>query len=313
MFASDRDTKGVVSAYGISVVVHVAVLLLFLSYARNREMSSEKYSLTEITFLESIPDIEKPMQIEKPRNVFDFLKQAIPVKASVIQPANSIPAIKPLQTSADMLKKPALSMDKSAGKLTAKLNTIDLDNEIGKNKLSPALIKKNIETAGKSTELQTGTRAINLDNSKNTALPKTGSPIQLALASGQNTSKKMAREIIISKTPEPVKKEDNSGAVNIPQKQALLIQGNVSGRRILVSKKPLYPRWAQDSGITAAVTLFFTVTASGEVKSTAMIERTSGYPELDELAREALLAFRFEPLTSETDQTGYATFRYMLE
>jgi TonB family protein len=93
------------------------------------------------------------------------------------------------------------------------------------------------------------------------------------------------------------------------------IGGPVGDRKILRRHVPEYPAWAEEKGISAVVKIFFTVKADGSIRRTLRVVRSSGYAELDSLAKDALLAWRFSPTdaSSSADEAwGVITFRFTL-
>lgn len=92
------------------------------------------------------------------------------------------------------------------------------------------------------------------------------------------------------------------------------IGGPVGDRKILRQHLPEYPAWAEEKGISAVVKIFFTVNSDGTIRRTLRIVRSSGYTELDQLAKEALLTWRFSPTaTRSSDQAwGVIVFRFTL-
>jgi TonB family protein len=98
--------------------------------------------------------------------------------------------------------------------------------------------------------------------------------------------------------------------------QGFEIGGPVGDRKIMHRKLPEYPDWAEEKGITAVVVIFFTVKPDGSLRNSMRIERSSGYPELDQIAKDALMQWRFSPTSadSSTDEAwGRITFRFTLK
>ncbi|HAM36901.1 MAG TPA: hypothetical protein DEB40_09630 [Elusimicrobia bacterium] len=94
------------------------------------------------------------------------------------------------------------------------------------------------------------------------------------------------------------------------------ITGPLSHRRILSLALPRYPRWAEESGVEARISLRLSVTADGKVKPEPWIEQSSGFPEFDAVAREAVLTIVFEPLSGDEtprEEWGVATFNFRLK
>jgi len=93
------------------------------------------------------------------------------------------------------------------------------------------------------------------------------------------------------------------------------IGGPVGDRHITHRQLPQYPAWAEEKGISAMVKIYFTVRPDGTLRTTMRILTSSGYAELDDLAREALAQWRFSPTeadSSESTAWGVITFRFTL-
>jgi TonB family protein len=90
------------------------------------------------------------------------------------------------------------------------------------------------------------------------------------------------------------------------------ISGPLANRPVLFKQIPEYPAWAEAKGIQAAVTLQFTVSPEGNVRSNIMVARTSGFTSLDQLAVDALRQWRFQPLPEDQmrDELGAITFTF---
>jgi TonB family protein len=319
MFANDFDRGGVTKSYLFSITVHLLIIFLIFFYQQKQKSKLADYTLTEITMIQEIPDQPKPIQpvqIEKPKSMMDILKQVIPIKQNAqieIAKPKSLDIEKP---KLEMQKPEALSLDKTKLEdLKPAAKAIDLDNEIGQKKISPAMVQAQIDLQKKqalasapSTKIDLGTQT-----KKSSILPA-ANPGGISLSSnrGTQTGIKQSSFKLGKPTPEPKKSLATENIV-IEKQQALLIQGDIAGRQILVAKKPPYPRWAQEQGLEATVTIYFVVRSDGTVKDNLIVERSSNYPELDNLAKEALLQFKFAPIPGSDDQSGYATFRFMLE
>ncbi len=108
----------------------------------------------------------------------------------------------------------------------------------------------------------------------------------------------------------------SAGAVAAPKKKKEMFQltGELKDRPRLHQEVPQYPAWAEQKGIEAAVVLQFSVEPTGVVKDAIVVVRTSGYPELDELAKKALRKWKFVPLTDGENrvEVGTITFNYTL-
>src|SRR5262249_33984153 len=112
-----------------------------------------------------------------------------------------------------------------------------------------------------------------------------------------------------SSPPDPVA---SSHEQYFAQKNSM-IEGPLSQRAVIHRVIPAYPTWAEEQGITGTTRLHFTVTKDGEVKPDIQITLTSGRPELDQLAIEALRHWHFAPSPfGDSSQWGIITFFFSL-
>ncbi len=93
------------------------------------------------------------------------------------------------------------------------------------------------------------------------------------------------------------------------------IGGPVGDRKIAHRRLPEYPAWAEEKGISAMVKVYFTVRPDGSIRTNLRIVTSSGYAELDDAAKEALMQWRFTPTSGDSSETaawGVITFRFTL-
>jgi periplasmic protein TonB len=88
----------------------------------------------------------------------------------------------------------------------------------------------------------------------------------------------------------------------------------VGDRKILKRSLPEYPAWAEEKGVSAVVKIYFTVRPDGGIRRSVRVLHSSGYTELDNLAKEALLAWKFSPTgaSNNAEAWGVITFRFTL-
>jgi protein TonB len=99
------------------------------------------------------------------------------------------------------------------------------------------------------------------------------------------------------------------------EEKVMTITGPVSRRKLIRKVYPKYPSWAEEKGVEGEVDLKFWVSPEGMVTSVELI-RTSGYPDLDSKAMEAIKKYLFSPLGKEEDQEeqwGTITIKYTLK
>jgi protein TonB len=97
-------------------------------------------------------------------------------------------------------------------------------------------------------------------------------------------------------------------------KKSFDIAGPLNNRPITHKVVPQYPSWAEEQGIIGSVRIYFTVNPEGTVRPNMSVRQTTGYPELDKLAIEALRQWKFAPFESsdEDNQWGIITFTFSL-
>jgi TonB family protein len=92
------------------------------------------------------------------------------------------------------------------------------------------------------------------------------------------------------------------------------IRGPLANRPILRKVIPQIPEKFKKSGLFTSVSLRFEVISTGEVKKSIEIVQTSGYPELDKQAEDALVQWKFAPLKEYgTVQWGIITFNFKVK
>ena len=91
--------------------------------------------------------------------------------------------------------------------------------------------------------------------------------------------------------------------------------GPIANRRVIETRKPLYPDWAKHDMVEGSVTLYFIVRPDGSVKENVLVQRTAGFEDFDDSARTALRGWRFAPLTGGRtgEQWGTITFNFRLQ
>ena len=88
------------------------------------------------------------------------------------------------------------------------------------------------------------------------------------------------------------------------------LEGPAGGRRILRRVLPSSPDWLSRRGLELSVVIKFQVLANGAVGE-GVIHKTSGFPEVDRRALEALRAWRFAASRS-SETWGKVRFRFLM-
>lgn len=93
------------------------------------------------------------------------------------------------------------------------------------------------------------------------------------------------------------------------------IDGPAGNRSIVKRVLPESPAWVAQRGLDLSVQIKFQIDAMGHVKAGAVIKRTSGFPDIDRRALEAIKKWRFEPLHGRPDAAdawGNVTFKFVM-
>jgi TonB family protein len=107
---------------------------------------------------------------------------------------------------------------------------------------------------------------------------------------------------------------NSAGSGHGQTKKGFEIAGPLNNRPITSKVIPQYPAWAEEQGIIGSVRIWFTVNADGSVRSNMRVTKTTGYPDLDKLALEALRQWKFAAFNTadESSQWGIITFTFSL-
>lgn len=115
--------------------------------------------------------------------------------------------------------------------------------------------------------------------------------------------------------PETQQGNTSRGGSGVPAAlgSAAGVTGPLGERALLHMELPEYPVWAERQGIQSSVRFRFWVSPDGHVIRIET-KRRSAYPELESLAREALLRWRFAPLPrgNLSEEWGEVTVRWRL-
>ena len=92
------------------------------------------------------------------------------------------------------------------------------------------------------------------------------------------------------------------------------LEGPAGSRRLLKRTIPTSPDWVSQRGLDLSVQVKFQVQSDGGVKPGAVIKKTSGFPEIDQRAVEALKRWRFDAATggASPETWGIVTFRFLM-
>ena len=295
-----------------SIVAHASIFL-FLGSRKPSEMGS---FITEITYQDEsaaqMPEALKPQSrvgyLIPPSNLDDMVRGA---EGSGPPGVGSIGGEASTQAIVDLSAK----IDRSQA-------TINLDRyEEGDE---GALAVVHIASKGgnvKTTEEILAEKPISL--AKN--LPRgTGGTGSMRIGSTIGITQQTPA-IKIDKLPPPPKTSNIGKQVEKQIEQKLKVEttgpctqislaGPIASREILKKLLPKYPAWCLNQGISGVVKIKIWVEPSGNIREGALIEVSSGYPDLDQAVVNALKTWLFAPLPAnvvQESQWGVITFRFV--
>jgi TonB family protein len=143
-----------------------------------------------------------------------------------------------------------------------------------------------------------------------------GKPIDLT---GREPASKIAPQVIRSASPANGNPKNNQTAIitgETPIRIGYIVAGPLKGRQIVAKVLPEYPEWARARGLSdVEITMRIEVTPDGTVRTNVMLDRSSGYPQWDQIAMAALGRWQFAPLAADARpeiQWGEITFIFRL-
>jgi TonB family protein len=107
--------------------------------------------------------------------------------------------------------------------------------------------------------------------------------------------------------------KEHGGGVGPDGGVSFTVEGPLGSRRILARVSPDSPDWVATRSLDLTVTVRFQVLPDGTVKPGSVIQKTSGFPDIDARALKALSRWRFQPASARSDASevwGRVTFRF---
>jgi TonB family protein len=304
------------SSVSISIAVHLLVLAGYLSMSALDTVVEPP--IREISFID-LTEVEK-----KPENV---IKKSSPPPA-VSRPVETQPEEQPEIATAGSpapitLGNDRIFLDSRRKQAPINVNQIEsVDKNVAQTKddflqVSPAIGVKRDENVSKPKALDLGqNREMLIASTQQTSgafpIAQTGKP-QIDLSPGQVVTGSTESMTSDFGAAPPVQKKDTPELK--PQETQTIITGVLANRKILKKVIPPFPRWAKMQGISATISLNFTVMENGVVKENVIVNRTSGSLQWDKIVIAALKNWQFVPLDKRgvrEDQSGVITFQFIL-
>lgn len=285
---------------GVSLIIH-ALLLLWLIL--HRTMAPESEVLTEITWIEPEPI--------RPAAAAASIKPSRPVWRTPPAPMQTPEHFVRKTEKSDFAPRPQM-VRAAKDRLQSKLVSLERTTQRDRPKiasLATSRISDRPSLAAVPDRSATERGSIALDRNEST----NARPVQLA-----RSDKPQARSAVrLGTIPEKTVTQANVASADSTARRmidGMSLVGPVADRMLISYGKPGYPDWAKREGIEGAVDLYFIVLPNGKVKENILVQRTSGFKDFDRNAIDALIAWKFEPLSGGRtgEQWGAITFDYRL-
>lgn len=289
-------------AYGASVVVHVLLLLLWLG---TRTATDELEGVTEITWIEAVPVPSPPPRVEVNRSAPDPGKRVLPSQRKEAEQfvRQDHAELAPVQDQAAL-------RDRMRDRLESlRRESSDTRTQIA-SLTTPAATVTRAQPAG----LPNGDMHADPVQLTRGDKPVAAPPLQLTRTASPGRALPPPERIRQSiARPEAVPAAPTTG-ISREVLAGVTLTGPVADRELLSYETPEYPDWAKRDAVEGSVRLYFVVLPDGRVKENVLVQATSGYEEFDRNATDALLAWKFEPLTGGAvgEQWGSITLHYRL-
>jgi TonB family protein len=130
------------------------------------------------------------------------------------------------------------------------------------------------------------------------------------MTSEKGTVQAKVGNTLTKKEDDKVLRDDESDSLPEPAEEFLI----TSMPRALEEIRPVYPKWAKEQKISGSVIFEILIDKKGTVRQATLLRGL--HPELDKLAKEAIMKFKFKPAYIEKEATAvrikYA-IKYLLE
>ena len=357
-------------AFLFAIILHAAPFGYLWKHYEAKKKNINTITLQNVDLMDIEPErpavVEPPVEVQKPKSAFDFIKMALPTfkKPPAIESPREItmaPKIKePQLTEPEKLIDKHLSNRNPAPEIKLNLNkdaAVPKIAEISRiqnfakanepRKAEPSLKLEEVGRRAVAPQIQTPSISLNRSNNRaaDVSVAPQVSPIAPVRTSSERLMDRQApstykkpsiapplgyerrgaqvsldqpRDVVrgtlkpIVESIAPKTQKNEAPAKFEISKNKVQITGPLSSRKVLKSYVPDYPAWARAQNIEADVAIRFTVSSDGSVRDNPVVSRTSGYPDLDKMAIEALKKWKFSSASVGQDQWGEITFRYLL-
>ncbi len=282
-----------------SVALHV---LLFLCLYMIRATSPQAEALVEVSWIEPTPSVPAVAKSEsRPENVVVQTRSVRKIPEYFVRG----------KAEAEVTPQPQLSRAQQ-DKLNKRLSSLQRDAVERRSQVA-ALTTSSVMTTPSLAGVPVEEREYGNPGELSRERARVGQPEVLSRTPVRTTRPALAvaQSQQIQVTPEPAKPVDSTARRTLA---GASLSGPVADRPLVTYSTPVYPEWAKKEGVEAVTRIYFLVLPDGKVKTSVVVEKTSGFEDFDRNAVDALLAWRFQPLPgSQTgEQWGRITFHFRL-
>jgi TonB family protein len=287
----------------VSIVVHALLFIWFMTF---KTTTQDLPIVTEITLLE--PGDLNPAAAAAPapaparqEETVKGVSQPSPVDAHFVR----------MERSGDVSLDPQVDktfQDKLNSRLSAMQQQTPLPVGTATGSPTASLFGSSPATVG--TPGGTGSTPVKLTRGGGTG----GPPLELSRGGTPGAPASLAPASIQAGKSEAAAPSSPGDATARRTIAGASLAGPIADRPVLFYTLPTYPDWAKKEAVEGSVTLYFVVRPDGTVKENILIQKTAGFGDFDDNARNALRAWRFEALKGGRtgEQWGTITFHFRL-
>ena len=288
----------------VSFVVHVLLFLWFTSF---KTTTQDLPIVTEVVLLE--PGDLNPTAAAAPAPAPERQEQTV---KGVSKPNNADAHFVRMERSGDVALDPQVS-NTFQDQLNSRLAAIQQQNSplpVGTATGSPTASLFGSTPATVGTPGGSGTAPVKLNRGGGTG----GPPLELSRGGTPGAPASLAPASIQAGKSEAAAPSSPGDATARRTISGASLAGPIADRPVLFYTLPTYPDWAKKEAVEGSVTLYFVVRPDGIVKENILVQKTAGFGDFDDNARNALRAWRFEPLKNGRtgEQWGTITFHFRL-
>lgn len=276
----------------VSVVLHGLIFFLSLDL-RGKNVNEDAGQLVDVAYDESLPP--------KAAQLIQQESQFTPGSVSNVSDAAPIDLSKGKVSFQSKIEVNEFNLDKGQASLTGDVIRINPNARVSTEEIlaqAPIDISRSVGGVGSQ-------------NPFDQIAAGAGSPIELDSKAAQIGSQVEKPKFDAGNDADAAKDAANVAASG--QKSGFSLSGDLTPADIVSSPFPAYPPWARQKGLTnVTISIRFSVDASGNVLSTMIVSKSTGYPNWDSDVKATLARWKFRPAQGIAKRNAIITFRFVL-